>query len=100
MVALDDDTTIAKKLERVFSGRELRFTQTEPHFSAESVRDPDALLLVDYDFGGSQNGIDLIVGRGLTRQAVLVSGRISFDPGIRAQAERHGIKLFPKECLG
>jgi len=99
VVALDDDTTIAKKLERVFAGRELRFTQTEARFSAEAGSNPDSLLLVDYDFGGSQNGIDLIVGRGLTRQAVLVSGRISFDPAIRAQAERHGIRLFPKECL-
>ena len=33
VVALDDDTTIAKKLERVFAGRELRFTQTEDRFS-------------------------------------------------------------------
>jgi signal transduction histidine kinase len=100
VVSLDDDATIAKKLERVFSGREVRFTQSEEGFFDETSTKPDALLLVDYDFGGKQNGIDLIVGHGLTRQAVLVSGRISFDPAIRAQAERHGIRLFPKECLG
>ena len=100
IVALDDDTTISKKLDRVFPGRDLKFTQTESEFLRETALAPDALLLVDFDYGGDRNGIDLIVSAGLTRQAVIVSGRISFDSTVRAQAEKHGLRLFPKECLG
>lgn len=99
VIALDDDLTIRDQLQTILKKRAVNLHQTEQDFLSEAHRSPDALLLIDYDFGGDKNGLDLILSQGLTRRAVLLSGRISFDAKIRATAEANGVRMFPKECL-
>ena len=100
IVALDDDATIKVRLDQMFPNSSIKVYQTEDEFMRKVTQDTNSLLLVDYDYGGSRNGLDLILSQGLTKRAVLVSGRIAYDPKIRSYAEKHGIRLFPKECLG
>lgn len=100
ILALDDDTSMKQRLESVFPGRQVQLFSTEDAFLKTLRTDSSALALVDYDFGGTRTGIDLIIGEGLTRQAVLISGRLTFDHKIRVDAQERGVRLFPKECLG
>lgn len=99
ILALDDDSTMDTQLKSLFPEKHVELFQREAEFLAATSRDENALVLVDYDFGGSQTGLDLITGHGLTRRAVLLSGRIAFDPKIRATAESSGVRMYPKECL-
>ncbi len=99
IVALDDDATMAHQLAAAFPGKKVSFFQSEEDFLKNADGSDSAMLLVDYDFGGTTNGLDLIVSKGLTQRAVLLSGKIAFDPNLRATAEAQGVRLFPKECL-
>ena len=100
IVALDDDATMKKRLEAVFPEKQIQLFATESEFLATLQNSASALALVDYDFGGPRSGLDLIVAEGLTRNAVLLSGRLTFDHKIRVDAQERGVRLFPKECLG
>lgn len=99
ILALDDDSTMDRQLKGLFPEKHVETFQSEEEFIAATSRDENALALVDYDFGGSRTGLDLITEQGLTRRAVLLSGRISFDPKIRATAETNGVRMYPKECI-
>jgi hypothetical protein len=99
ILALDDDSTMNRQLKGIFPEKNIELFQREEDFLAATLRDEAALALVDYDFGGTRTGLDLITGHGLTRRAVLLSGRIAFDPKIRASAEASGVRMYPKECL-
>jgi signal transduction histidine kinase len=99
ILALDDDSTMIRQLKSIFPEKHVELFQQEDEFLAATSRDDSALALVDYDFGGNRTGLDLITGHGLTRRAVLLSGRIAFDPKIRASAEASGVRMYPKECL-
>ena len=98
---MDDDATMAHQLAAAFPGKKVSFFffQSEEDFLKNADGSDSAMLLVDYDFGGTTNGLDLIVSKGLTQRAVLLSGEIAFDPNLRATAEAQGVRLFPKECL-
>lgn len=99
IVALDDDVRMRDRLASAFPSKRVDVFETESEFLKEASQDSNALLLVDYDFGGQRNGIEVILGQGLTRQAVLFSGRVGFDSKVRAFAERNEIRIYPKECL-
>lgn len=99
ILALDDDATMQQQLTKVFPGKQVAVFRDEHEFLRAAETDAYALPLVDYDFGGDRTGLDLIINQGLTRRAVLLSGRIAFDSKIRATAEANGVRMFPKECL-
>jgi FixJ family two-component response regulator len=100
IVALDDDTSIQQRLEALFPNRNIKVFAPEDEFLKSARAAESSLVLVDYDYGGTRSGIDLILAEGLTRNAVLLSGRLSFDHQIRSTAQEQGVRLFPKECLG
>ncbi len=99
ILALDDDATMERQLSAIFPNKRVSVFQDEREFLTAASQDEAALPLVDFDFGGTRNGLDLIISQGLTRRAVLLSGRIAYDSKIRTTAEANGVRMFPKECL-
>ena len=66
---------------------------------ARKFHSADVLYLIDYDFIGQDgNGLDSVLRLGIGRQAILVSSKCD-DTEIRALAEKHGIRLLPKNLI-
>jgi signal transduction histidine kinase len=87
------ESNVRVKFVNFLSGEELRqwVQTTRP---AGSV-----LYLCDYELKGeSDTGIDIICQLGIADKAVLVTGH-SRSPKIRAQCEKKGIRLIPKELV-
>jgi len=99
VLALDDDSTIAQKLMLNLPGLRIDLVQSEGEFLARTQDAQHDLYLIDYDFGGHRNGLDLIIQENLQQKAVLVSGKIVFDQKLRSSAAAQGVKMFPKESL-
>jgi len=100
LIVLDDDTNIHEKVRRLFPEKTVFATTREDEFIKLAQEMPNALVLVDFDFGGTRSGLDLIASEPALRQGVLVSGRISFDRDLRGSALDRGVRMYPKECLG
>jgi hypothetical protein len=79
IVALDDDLFMKQRLELLFPDRPISVFATEDEFLKFLPENHSSLILVDYDYGGTRSGIELIVAEGLTKYAVLLSGRLTFD---------------------
>lgn len=97
IAVLDDDAAVHEKIRRLFSEKEVFATADEALFLNHMRAHPNALALVDFDFGGSRSGLDILSE---VKDGVLISGRISFDEKLRARAVALGSRMYPKECLG
>ncbi|MGK5089415.1 HAMP domain-containing sensor histidine kinase [Bdellovibrionota bacterium FG-2] len=100
VIALDDDLTMGEKLKSAFPNHSVQVFDTEEAFLTGLRTAIDPLVLVDYDYGGDRNGIDLIVAEKLSQNAILLSGRLTFDPKLQDEAQERGVRIFPKQCLG
>lgn len=99
VVSLDDDPEVQTRLEAMFPSSRLLKTNTEAQFTAFLLEHPNALYLIDLDFGGEIDGVTLIQKYSLVQKAILVSGRIWSDTELMKKASAIGIKMFPKDCI-
>lgn len=99
IICLDDDTSVESRVKKMFPEREVFFTTSDKEFVQQANANPEALLLVDFDYGVFKNGIELINENNYFARAVLVSGKISFDDDLIKRATSNQIKMYPKECL-
>lgn len=101
---LDDDTEILSKLRStlnpdVLANRAISVFNNETDFLSFVESNPETFLIIDYDYSGSRNGLDLIEHEHLEDRAVLVSGLIPFDTVIMDRASSLDLRLFPKSYL-
>jgi len=99
ILALDDDSTIAQRLVDNLPGLRVELVQSESEFLSRIVEAQHDLYLIDYDFGGLRNGLDLVTQERLQQKVVLISGRIVFDQRLRLSAIAQRVRMFPKQSL-
>jgi signal transduction histidine kinase len=98
-IALDDDDTIEEQLKRSLPRATVCRCTEESEFLTQARENPRAILLVDYSFGGTRNGLDLIRKEGLKDRAILFSGRVQFDQVLLASVIHENVRILPKEVL-
>ena len=99
ILILDDDESILERVQSAFKGASYSLYSDEAEFLSAAKRSSQALLLVDYSFGGSRSGLDLIQQEGLQSRAVLFSGRAQFDEKVLDGVVQSGIRALPKEMI-
>jgi hypothetical protein len=100
ILILDDDPSIVNKVKATlrYSNPVVLFSN-EADFLKVAEAQKEAFLLIDFDYGDSRNGLDLILQAELKSRSVLLTGRIPYDVNLMTRSIKERVKLFPKSFL-
>lgn len=103
VIVVDDDQTIHQIWQERLGGVVQRIEHlTTPEaliqWAAESKVDSELLVLCDYEFNQTRDGISLLLQLGLMNQSILVTSRSEKE--VLDRAEKYHLRVLPKGMAG